>query len=115
MTSGPIMRIVVSTVLAGFFAVTVGGAAARAADTFPKFDIQHNCKLEVSETSGIGETLESCVADESRARDELRPHWNDFRKADQSSCVRETSLDGTPSYVELQICLEMARDSGFNQ
>jgi len=109
------MRIVVSTLLAGFLGATVGGGAARAADTFPKFDIQHNCKAEISESSGIGETMESCVADETRARDELKPHWNDFKKADQVACVRETSLDGTPSYVELQICLEMARSSGFEQ
>ena len=29
---------------------------------------------------------------------------------DKASCVRETSMDGTPSYVELLTCLEMARD-----
>ncbi|MDR3464560.1 MAG: hypothetical protein P4M07_01315 [Xanthobacteraceae bacterium] len=109
------MRIVASTVLlAGVLDVTLGAGAARAADTFPKFDIQHNCKLETSETSGVGETMESCVGDETRARDELKPKWDGFKKADQTTCLRETSLDGTPSYVELQICLEMTRDSGIN-
>jgi len=109
------MRIIVSTVLAGLLGVAVAGAAAQAADTFPKFDIEHNCKIETAEASGIGETMEVCVGDETRARDELRPHWSDYRKADQSACMRETGLDGTPSYVELQICLEMARNSGFEQ
>jgi hypothetical protein len=108
------MRIVVSTVLLAVGVLGVASGAARAADTFPKFDIQHNCKLETAETSGVGETMESCVGDETRARDELKPKWDGFKKADQTSCVRETSLDGTPSYVELQICLEMTRDSGIN-
>lgn len=28
-----------------------------------------------------------------------------------AACIRETSLDGTPSYVELQTCLEIASDN----
>jgi hypothetical protein len=27
---------------------------------------------------------------------------------DRTVCIREAGLDGTPSYVELQTCLEMA-------
>jgi hypothetical protein len=30
---------------------------------------------------------------------------------DKSTCVKETKIDGTPSYVELKACLEMAFDS----
>jgi hypothetical protein len=84
--------------------------AARAADPFPKFDIAKNCKAEVAENSGIGETLESCTRDEEQARQELMPQWDHYSKEDRSTCVRETSLDGTPSYVELQTCLEIADD-----
>jgi len=28
----------------------------------------------------------------------------------QATCIRETSADGLPSYVELETCLEMAAD-----
>jgi hypothetical protein len=106
------MRTVFSLFAAGICGVTLCAGAARAADAFPKFDIEHNCKLETSESSGIGETQQSCVADEQRARDELQPKWAKYSKPDQSSCVQETSLDGTPSYVELLICLEMTESSG---
>lgn len=109
------MRIAVSILVVGFVHIAGGGLVAHAADTFPKFDIQHNCKVEVSDKSGTGETLESCVGDETRARDALQPHWNDFKKADQTHCVSETSLDGTPSYVELKICLELARGTGSDR
>jgi hypothetical protein len=41
----------------------------------------------------------------------LAPQWDRFSKADKTACIAETSLDGTPSYVELQTCLEMAADA----
>jgi hypothetical protein len=107
------MRIIISMLVAGaFVSLALGAVPARAADKFPNFNVEHNCKVETSETSGVGETQESCINDELRARHELEPNWAKFPKADQVTCVRETSLDGTPSYVELQICLEMSRDSG---
>ena len=46
----------------------------------------------------------------SAAREELQPFWIQFTAADKNSCVAETSMSGTPSYVELLICLEMARN-----
>ena len=82
--------------------------AARAADPFPKFDIAKNCKAEVAENSGIGETLESCTRDEQQAKQELQPQWDHYKREDKTVCVREAGLDGSPSYVELQTCLEIA-------
>jgi hypothetical protein len=99
--------ILVTAVAAVLFNVPL---AAQPADSFPKFDIAKNCKLEVSENSGVGETLESCTHDEEQARQELMPQWNDYSKQDRNICLRETSIDGTPSYVELQTCLEIADD-----
>jgi hypothetical protein len=84
--------------------------AAHAADPFPNFDIAKNCKAEVAENSGIGETLESCTHDEEQARQELMPQWDHYTREDTGACIRGTSLDGTPSYVELQTCLEIADD-----
>jgi hypothetical protein len=82
-----------------------------AADAAPKFDIATNCKAEVAGGSGIGETLESCINDEQQARDQLAQQWARFSKADKTICIRETSVDGTPSYVELQTCLEISADA----
>ena len=83
---------------------------AHAADPFPKFDIAKNCKAEVAENSGIGETLESCTRDEQEAMQELMPQWDHYRREDKTACIREAGLDGSPSYVELQTCLEIADD-----
>src|SRR5581483_12302486 len=58
--------------------------AAHAADPFPKFDIAKNCKAEVAENSGIGETLESCTRDEQQAMQELMPQWDHYRREDKT-------------------------------
>lgn len=92
-------------------AAIVAATAPARADGFPRFDIERGCKAEVAEPGGTGETMAGCVSDETRARDELQPQWSRYRKSDQVTCVKETSIDGTPSYVELQICLEMAGPS----
>lgn len=83
---------------------------AFAADGVPKFDISGNCKAETAEASGIGESMAQCVADEQQAKDELAQQWGQYEQQDKTACIRETSADGTPSYVELQTCLEMSAD-----
>jgi hypothetical protein len=65
------------------------------ADGVPKFDIAKECRAE----GGPQAVLDRCAADEATARDQLQPLWTQFNP------------HGTPSYVELKICLEMARDA----
>ncbi|WP_051334332.1 hypothetical protein [Bradyrhizobium sp. Ai1a-2] len=81
-----------------------------AADAVPKFDIARICKAETAETVGIGETLASCTKAEEQARTQLAGQWSKFTAKDKASCIGESSIDSTPSYVELQTCLEMAAD-----
>jgi hypothetical protein len=76
------------------------------ADSVPKFDIARECRSE----GGSQAMLEICAEDEAAARDQLQPLWFQSSAADKASCAGETSMDGTPSYVELLTCLEMARD-----
>ncbi|MFH0296036.1 hypothetical protein AAFX91_02180 [Bradyrhizobium sp. 31Argb] len=82
----------------------------RAADAVPKFDIARICKAETAETVGIGETLESCMKAEEQARTQVAGQWSKFTAKDKAACIGESSIDSTPSYVELQTCLEMATD-----
>lgn len=77
------------------------------ADSMPKFDIARECRSE----GGSQATLERCAEDEAKARDQLQPEWIQFSSHDEAVCISETSMDGTPSYVELLTCLEMARDA----
>ncbi len=76
------------------------------ADNVPTFDIVRECKSE----SDTAAAQERCAGDEAQARDQLLPLWDQSSAADKAVCVKETSMDGTPSYVELLTCLEMARD-----
>jgi hypothetical protein len=76
------------------------------ADSAPKFDIARECRAE----GGPKATLDRCVEDEAQARDQLQPEWTQFSARDKAVCMGETNGDGSPSYVELLTCLEMARD-----
>lgn len=80
---------------------------ASAADSVPKFDIARECRSE----GGLKAEQERCVADEAAARDQLPALWVNSSASDKTTCVTETTADGTPSYVELLTCLEMARDA----
>jgi hypothetical protein len=77
-----------------------------AADNVPKFGIPRECRSE----GGSKPVQEKCAEDEAAARDQVQPLWVQFSAADKAFCVQETKGDGTPSYVELLTCLEMARD-----
>ncbi len=77
------------------------------ADSMPKFDIARECRAE----GGPQLAQQKCAEDETRARDLLQPQWVQFAAGDKNVCIQETSMDGTPSYVALQICLEMTRDA----
>ena len=51
------------------------------------------------------------MEDEKSARDALAENWETFVANDRRVCLAETAADGTPSYVELLECLNMARDN----
>jgi hypothetical protein len=95
---------------------TVAGAVSaipcvvRAADAVPNFEIVRICKSEAGDSAGTGESLSSCIKDETQAKRELTERWGRYNREDKVSCTRETNIAGQPSYVELQICLEMAND-----
>ncbi len=77
------------------------------ADNVPKFDIARECRSE----GGPQAALDRCAAQEADARTQLQAQWIQFGADDKSLCLKETNLDGTPSYVEFLTCLEMARDA----
>lgn len=92
-------------------AILAGTYAANAADALPKYDSAKNCKAQLNYVLGIGQTEAACVSDEQQARQQLASDWNTFSPAEKASCIRETNI-GTPSYVELQTCLQMTRWAG---
>ena len=76
-------------------------------DSVPKFDIGRECRSE----GGAQVAQDRCSQDEATARGQLQVEWVQFAANDKLTCMRETDADGTGSYVESLICLEMARDA----
>jgi hypothetical protein len=85
------------------------------ADGVPKFDIARQCRLDSTQafdlSAGLNETVKKCVADEQQALTQLGTQWAQFREPDKAQCTAETNIDGTPSYVDLLTCLQLAKDA----
>jgi hypothetical protein len=91
-------------VLASFSPVAVS-------DTIPKFDIAKECRFEGESSTAVGR----CSHDETEAYQKLQAEWPQFDGASRSACLAEATSAGFASYVDLLICLEMARDVAKNE
>jgi hypothetical protein len=49
---------------------------------------------------------------EADALQQLETEWPQFVRGDRSACLVEATIGGFGSYVDLLVCLEMARDAG---
>ena len=83
------------------------------ADTVPRYDVRSTCRAAVAMVGGgsEGRTVESCVAGEEAARKDLEKDWARVPPAERTQCIGTVKVGGSPSYVELLICIEMIRDS----
>lgn len=83
--------------------------ALAAADGVPAFNVEPSCKGGL-DSPGLNERYSRCLAEEKEARGKLEAGWSKYPPADRTQCS-DTARMGTPSYVELLTCLEMARDA----
>jgi hypothetical protein len=85
------------------------------ADGVPKFDIARGCRVDSTQafdlSVGLNETVKRCVADEQQALTKLQTQWSQFREPDRTQCTGEANIGGTPSYVDLLTCLQLANDA----
>jgi hypothetical protein len=80
------------------------------ADGVPKIDVKNTCRNAAAVTGTLTrQAIDTCIADEQSAREELVKNWAQFPAAARANCVH-TSTDYLPSYVEVLTCLSMARD-----
>ena len=83
------------------------------ADGVPEFDMARGCRLDSTQafdlSTGQNETVKRCVADEQQAVTQLQTQWSQFRDSDKAQCTEETNIGGTPSYVDLLMCLQGAK------
>lgn len=80
------------------------------ADTVPNFNIEPTCRAADQAGIGPGRDAQACRRDEREARATLEQDWVKYTAAERANCVRLTTLDGSPSYVEVLTCLEMAKE-----
>ena len=91
------------------FIVLVAVDRASARDQMPLFDPRPGCR-SVAALDLTNERREAdCLTDEEQARDELKKRWPEFSAASRMECTQEAQFGGPPSYVELLVCLDIAR------
>ena len=81
------------------------------ADGVPRLDVEATCRAAHPLTAEEKAPYRNCVDDQKRAHTTLEAQWEKFPTAARARCVRESTLGGSPSYVELLTCLELARDT----
>jgi hypothetical protein len=98
--------IIPATLLIGF------GLTINVADVVPRYDMKPTCRAAVALAAGTeGRSIENCMAGEEQARKEIDKAWLKTPSAERSQCIGTVAVGGSPSYVELVVCLEMMRDS----
>lgn len=80
-----------------------------AADTVRKFGVERACRP----AAAVGlPGAAACQHDENDARTKLEHEWTRYNAAQRrSQCEHFAGLDRAPSYVELQTCLEIAKQA----
>jgi hypothetical protein len=95
--------------IAAVFAAVL--AAPARADDVPTLQIGPSCDAAGRGTVVLGRSKESCLADETAARDGLQKNWSKYSATDKQQCLGMEKAGGPSSYVELQSCLEIRRDA----
>jgi hypothetical protein len=81
------------------------------ADGIPNFSVEPSCQAAASGFVGLKQDMAVCMEDEKGARDQLVKEWGQFAPDDKTRCTRMSTTGGSPTYTELLVCLEMARDA----
>ena len=95
-----------------FPALMVGASLTIAvADPIPNLDVNPSCRAAASGMVGVKQDMSVCLDDEKGARDQLVKEWGPFSADDKTRCTRVSTRGGSPTYTELLVCLQMARDA----
>jgi hypothetical protein len=86
--------------------------SAATAQQIPRFDIAATCKNAQPLLTEDRDPVQSCIHDETEAEQQLQGIWNRSAAANRQTCVAETRIAGSPSYVDLLSCLEMFESAG---
>jgi hypothetical protein len=86
------------------------------ADGVPNINYEKGCRASSAADASLGivgddQSINACMADEKNARDQLAQQWAQFSPGDREHCERLAAWGEMPSYVELQTCLQIARET----
>ena len=70
----------------------------------PKSKLCPTCRDQTDPTT---ENIKQCVVNEKVSREMMIKEWSQFTHRDKANCRWETSLDKSPSYINLYTCLGM--------
>src|SRR5262249_9789772 len=81
-------------------------------DPVPTFDVAASCKGAVVASAGLvdAQSYAKCMKEETDTRQQLVQSWESFSEPNRRGCTAEASSAGTASYVDLIVCLQIARD-----
>lgn len=91
-------------------ALTASATAAAALEP-PKFDAGPGCRAGANTGVKAKPDIDGCMRSEHEARDAMVRQWGEFAAADRTRCAEKTHMGGPPSYIEVLICLELAREA----
>jgi len=98
-------------ILAASFVIALP-SVTRAADELPKFDTSKSCKAAFTAYTGTDKArYETCLKEEKDAGAQIGSTWAQWPPRDRAHCAQLAALGGTPSYVEMLTCLQIARDT----
>ncbi len=90
--------------------IFAGSQLLLVADGVPQFNVDSSCRAAGTATMP-GRDESACRRDEQDARGRLDQQWKEFNAEQHGHCVRLSVAGGSPSYVELLTCLELAKQS----
>ena len=75
----------------------------------PRFDIEATCKAAQPLTAEDRNPYESCMREEIDAERQLKGMWSSASAGHRETCGQEAQIGGTPSYVDMLTCLQLAQ------
>jgi hypothetical protein len=100
--------------MSGLLPIMLAGSLfVLAADKIPELNVDQSCRAAATTGVRPGATQDdsACKRDETDARSKLDQEWGQFTTLERDHCVRLSSHGGSPSYVELITCLELAKQA----
>jgi hypothetical protein len=77
----------------------------------PTLDVTSTCRAATNLHLTDSQDYNTCMQGEQQAQDQLRKGWSSYSPAIRTRCTREATTGGSPSYVDLFECMDMAKDA----